>query len=401
MSGNDRSSRLSSREHITLHRQQRDQRHKGIARRAFVVGLVLVWHGLIASAAQGADRIILRNLEVLGDRTVVSFDQDGVVLDDRRVLAWDEVERATVGQDQEKFDKLLADLGEPLFRLRQRLSVGDYQGLLPHAEALLPHYLARRSRTAHLVFQALMWGRLDAGQRESALEAYLLAIDCLQRLPPSMHGDLLPGDRRLRWDASTGLSPELPPVWFDEPAAREALSRVGRAIGAMKRPWPAGVRIYYASLALAAGDDARAAGALEQLDRTLPVIDQLAVLLQVEREVRRGSPGAATQQLDEQWTSYSGLSRVMALYWLGRAGVQDESPQRRQDGLLLLLRLPAAHGQEFPELAAAALYEADRHLRAAGDSAASTAVRGELLTSYSGTYYASQVRGAPAAPSSR
>ncbi|MGE3780993.1 MAG: hypothetical protein AB7F89_27640, partial [Pirellulaceae bacterium] len=46
--------------------------------------------------AEGADRIVLRNLTVISDRTVASLDVDGVRLDNGSLLTWDEIEKATV-----------------------------------------------------------------------------------------------------------------------------------------------------------------------------------------------------------------------------------------------------------------------------------------------------------------
>ncbi len=349
---------------------------------------------VFAYSASAADRIILRNLEVITDRTVASFDEDGVVLDDRRVLTWDEVEKASLGNRQAEFDQMLATLGEPLYRIRQRLSVGDYQGLLNHAEAVFPHFVKRRSKTAYMVFQALMWGRLDAGRRELAVEPYLLGIECLRAVPAEQWREMLPGERQLRWYPETGLSDELPPVWFDADAAREAVPRVGRAIAAMRQPWPDGARVYYASLALAAGDTDRARAPLEQLDTSNPIIAQMALLLSAQQEIERGEPAAATQQVRAAWSQYEGLSRALALYWLGRAGLGAEELPAQQDAMLLLMRLPAEFGEQYPELAAAGLYHTTQALAAAGDRTGSVAVRGELLDRYSGTYYALRLRSA-------
>ena len=40
----------------------------------------------------------------------------------------------------------------------------------------------------------------------------------------------LPGERRLAFDAQTGLSPELLPLFFDQAAAREAMPQPAPAI---------------------------------------------------------------------------------------------------------------------------------------------------------------------------
>src|SRR5262245_30496673 len=88
--------------------------------------VVLTWTGLARfPCSVFADRIVLRNLKIVTDRTVASFDVDGVKLDDGSVLGWDEIERATIdGDKQDAFDKQLLELGGPLYRIRQRLSTG-------------------------------------------------------------------------------------------------------------------------------------------------------------------------------------------------------------------------------------------------------------------------------------
>src|SRR3954470_16967408 len=95
-----------------------------------------------------ADRLILRNLDIVTDRTVTAFDEDGLVLDGAREggtdrITWDEVERGKIALDQPRFDKLLADLGAPLYRIRQRLKVGDYNAAREPAELLYPSFAER------------------------------------------------------------------------------------------------------------------------------------------------------------------------------------------------------------------------------------------------------------------
>ena len=147
-----------------------------------LVPLLLWFSGSVISTAAGADRIILRNLKTIADKTVTSFDEDGIRLNDKKILGWHEIEKAKVSPDvQAAFDKMLGELGGHLYRIRQRLNVGDYEGLLPHAEAIHGSYVGRTSDTAYTVFQALMWGRLAVGQREAALGPYLRCYDILAR----------------------------------------------------------------------------------------------------------------------------------------------------------------------------------------------------------------------------
>src|SRR5262245_62916162 len=125
---------------------------------------------VLAPAAGAADRIRLRNLTVI-TKKVERFDEDGIQLEGTAApLTWDQVEAGTVDANQERFDKLLKDLGDPLFRIRKRMQDGSHKDLLEDAEKVFPQFAGRRSATAYMVCQGLMWARLEAGQREAAVE---------------------------------------------------------------------------------------------------------------------------------------------------------------------------------------------------------------------------------------
>jgi hypothetical protein len=369
---------------------QRTRDMRGRAR--IVLGLSLflgLGGGFGSPKARSADRIILRNLEIISDRTVTVFHEDGIRLDDGRTLSWDEVERATVAERQEEFDRLLGELGEPLYRIRQRLTVGDYQGILEPAETVYPRYVARRSSTAYMVFQGLMWSRLAAGQRESALEPYLLCIEYLRHRPRDA-AIPLPGDRRLRWNSETGLSDELTPIWFDPAAARDALPGVGRVVGGMKKPWPPAVPLYYASLAVGAEEPGRVASALRLFDSDRKSLQQLATILVAQQEILANQPGDEVARLQADWASYEGMNRALALYWLGKWKLQNSEASEADEGLLLLLRLPASNAASYPDLAAAALGAAGQFLHQAGRAVEGEILLEELMRTFGTTFHARQ-----------
>jgi len=342
-----------------------------------------------APFASSADRIVLRNLKVLTDRSVSSFDPDGVRLDDGTLLNWDDIETAKLADGQQAaFERLRKELGEPLYRIRQRLSVGDYRGVLPHAEAVYRQYVDRESATAYMVVQALMWGRLAAGRREAALEPYLRCSEYVRRRREPVP---LPGERRLAFDPPTGLSSELLPVWFDAEAAKAALPAVFQAIGRMQRPRPEGVNIYYATLALAAGQPEQSDRVLSAMSADVPVIRELREIVAVQKETQAGQAGAALKQLEAGWPTYGPLSQPLALYWLGRALLQSSDAARQRQGLLYLLRIPAQFGGQQAELAGAALYHSMNGLAKLQDTRGSVAVRRELLERYGHTYYAGRI----------
>src|SRR5205085_10702645 len=98
---------------------------------------------------------------------------------------------------------------------------------------------------------ATMWSRLAAGKREGAVQPLLRSVELLRSKAASAAD--LPGSRRLHADLATAISPELLPVWFDPAAAKDALPAVQQTIRMMAQPRAAGVYVYYATLAIAAG----------------------------------------------------------------------------------------------------------------------------------------------------
>ena len=231
-------------------RQPGNSRTLGVFSSSAVLMAFAVVCCLPASTAIAAGRIILRNTKIYRNPVIVKMDQDGVALQGGTTLTWDVIESGKLDAKQAEFDGFLKDLGNNLFRIRQRMEVGDYKGLLMHAEKVYARYRGRSSDTALMVCHALMWSRLSHGQREMAVEPYLQAFELVRtskRKGP-------PGRRALRVDMKTGISEEILPVWFDAAAAKKSLPAVVKTIAKMKKPVPEGIRIYYGTLALAAGD---------------------------------------------------------------------------------------------------------------------------------------------------
>jgi len=339
-----------------------------------------------------ADRIVLRNLEILRDQAVASFDEDGVRLEGGRTLTWDEIESGRVGEArQADFDRMLSDLGEPLYRIRQRLKVGDFRALSAPAEAAYPRYVGRRGASAYMVFQATMWSRLASGRREAALEPYLR---CLEHLRSVGQADVdLPGQRRLRFDPQTGMTPELLPVWFDQVAARAAMPGVLEAIKKMTAPLPPAVHVYYGTLALAAGEESRAMqvfAGIEDEDGTVAELREIAV---AQREVSEGRPGEAADRLRARLDELSAANKPLAIYWLGTALVQSDDDRSRKQGVLYLLHVPALYGAKHRDLAAAALYGARETLLRMNDQPGAESLGRELEVNYARTFHALKVAG--------
>jgi hypothetical protein len=359
-----------------------------VHRALFPAVLLLAWQ----SAAPGrcADRLILRNLDIISDRTVTALDDDGVVLDKPRPsgesrIAWDQIERGKVGVDQSRFDALLAELGPPLYRIRQRLKIGDYEGAGEPAEALYARFVQRKSQTAYLVCQATLWSRLAASRCEAAVEPYLRCFELLRSKAATSAA--LPGTRRLVTDPTTAISSELLPIWFDRDAASAALAEVQHAIRDMSQPRPAGAYVYYATLAIAAGQT-------NEAERVLPLIssdDQVPApwrdIVLAQQELATDSAGPAMESLQLRRDILPEPSRPVALFLVGKAALLSKDPDILRDGLLALLTLPAVYSSQQPELVAAGLYHAAGGLDKLNDTAGASAVRHELAGRYSGTFF--------------
>ena len=347
--------------------------------------------GLQSLAANAADRIVLRNLDIIANKTVVGFDEDGIRLDDASLLRWDGIERGRISSEgQAAFDQMLEELGTHLYRIRQRLTVGDYRGILPHAEAVYPRYVGRRSETAYMVFQGLMWARLAVGRREAAVEPYLRCYNHLKSVPAEKLS--LPGNRRLRCDLQTGMTPELQPVWFDAQAAKSSLPGALKAVTEMTPPRPEGTRVYYGTLALAAGELDQAARVLGGIKGEQPSLAQLREIAMAQGEVLGGRPGRAIGVLEGNLDKLTPDNKPLAIYWLGMSKLKSKDPRVQRQGILELLHLPAIYGDRFPELASAALYQSMVSFASAGDNESRAVVRRELLEQYSQTYHAAKVK---------
>jgi hypothetical protein len=313
---------------------------------------------------------------------------DGVTLDGGRAVSWDEIESGKV-DDAERdklFQKYLDNLGIHLYRIRQRLKVGDVREVGPHAEAVAKHYKGRNSETAYMVNQALMWSRLAGGEREAAVEPFWRCYAHLRALEGKPV--VLPGERRLNVDLATGMCDELPPVWFAADAAKKSLAGVSEAITQLAEPRPVGTRIYYATLALAAGDAAGADRALAGIGNSNPRESQLRDIVLAQKEIAAGKPGEKVRWLTSSIDKLDPANRPLALYWLGQSQLASSDPAVQQQGVLNVLTLPAAHGEQLPDLAAAGMYQAMQTLSALGDARGSIAVRGELISKYPQTYHA-------------
>ena len=339
---------------------------------------------LAAGPSTAADQIVLRDLTILSDRRVDRFSDDEIRLDNGQILTWDQIEKAQIAGDQKKFDQFLEELGTPLYRIRQRLTVGDYQALLRHAEALYPRFAQRRSKTAYMVAQAVMWGRLASGQRALAVEPYLR---CNQMLGAAGNQSMeIPGKRRLQFDAQTGLCKEFLPLWFDRGTAAEALKQVTAFLEQTPDACPA-AGLYQTGLKLTLSDP-QATSQMANFSGNHRIADQLAAIYRLQQEVLAGQGGVAVIAIETSLRQLDASLRPLAFYWLGRAYLLKKTPDEQRQGLLFLLKIPALYQKTFPHVAAAGLAHAAHTLHDSGNQRASIALRRELVSRYPGSWHA-------------
>lgn len=360
---------------------------------AVLAAYFLLW---IPATAFSADRIILRNLELVADRTVIAVDEDGARLDAKRpglgdVIPWSDIEQGRVNADlQKEFDRFLKELGPLLFRLKQRIKIGDYAGLHETAEKVYPLYASRQSQTAYLVCQATMWGRLATGKREGAVEPYLRCQELLRR--GTAKGMLLPGTRRLDSTADHCYCPDLVPLWFDKGAAKEALPGIQEAIRRISLPRPEEAYLYFASLAATAEDYPAAQKVLDAVKGQDPGCQQWKTIIQAQMELQQGAPAGNMSTIRAEAAKLQPELRGVAHYWLAAANSNSQDETSLRDAALDFLFVPAQFEEQDREVSAAGLYQALLVLVKLKDEQGAAAIRRELAAEYGDTTHGRKLR---------
>lgn len=351
--------------------------------------MALLALALATTPAWAQHRLVLRD-STLVTGVILQASPDGVTLRGEgpaKTWGWDEVESG-VAPDQKAFDAFIKDIGDPLFRIRQRLKSGDFSELTGPAEKLFPVFRDRTSGVAEAVCLATHIARDARHLRENALEP-LLACLAMRAIPGHTREPrfTVAGNRGLTV-SSLGLAEEFPPVFFDARAAKDALASCRARLGTWPggKPTP-GARVYVASLADCAGEHAIAAEIATPLANMGAASWQM--VLAAQREILQGLPGPAVETLAKKLDSLPEPTRMAGIYCIGMAG-RKAAPTGRAP-VISFLSLPARYGSSCPEMAAAGLYQAAVCLEEAGDARATLAVRRELLTRFRATYFGSRM----------
>jgi hypothetical protein len=343
--------------------------------------------------------IVLRDLTLIRGKSVSKFDDTSIVLSDGSRLTWDQVLKANVAEDRQKeFNLMLNQIGLPLFRLKSRIGNGDWAGAGEIAEPIYDASIVRGNvspdtDTFYLVCLATMKSRIRKGDRAAALMPFIRAA----RLQPKVSKQVreIVGARGIpQRDQETGLSHELLPVWFDNSTLQKAASSLSNWLGRVAQdngPAPApGTTIYLASLKIELGQTEEAMRLLRSVrfDSDAELSSWRTVLEARHHQKTKNLLNAQTM-LEMNEKKITGLARLAALYYRGINVVDqpDTSDLDRSKAILTLLRIPALHGDEHRDLAAAAIYQSAEIAKLRRRATDEQKLRDELLRRYPRTYH--------------
>lgn len=399
----------------------------------FLFAVALNFAAELSATTVQQQEVLLRDLTRLDDTSVVRFDRFSVELSNGKTLSWDQILQANAGNAQQEFDQRLRSFGLPLFRIRQRLANQDYDGAGVVADRLLTAMLPElrsvaitssasvnangglslaqqasiartTSETIYTICVLAMHARLNTGNRESALTAFLVAADQHQTVDDAIKETL--GPAKLTIDS--GAAPlnyfheSIQPVWFHNQARQMALAEIRTYFidpSAGEETLPPGVELYLASLkaSVLTNGDKIAVDPNEQ-------IDIASKLRQAETRIRDDrSAGAellrraisnvqfALRQDDVAASLATDASehpmktlmrhRFLKRRFLKRDEAQDVSrvdDSNAVDAILDLLSIAATYRSKYPWLSAAALEIVAQYSRAIGDEETTKKLEYEL-----------------------
>jgi len=363
-----------------------------VGRTSLIRLMVLALVGVAVLPAQlAADHIVLRDLKVLRNTQVIAFDEDGVKIANHGLIPWSDVQQGTLqGNRQADFDKLHEELGVPLFQIRRRLLVGDYRNLGQPVEAIYERYKDRGNEQAYMVCQAAMWQRLANGDRPAALAAYLRCLGHATAHPKYLKN--LTGERRLVYDPETGFAAGLVPLFFDSEKAKQALPEVILAANRLGNKAPHGVFVYVSALAIAAGEWETAQVWRDKVKSSHLDLKEWPDLLSAQQLIAQQEFPAALVDLQSERGNWRPANEAMGRYLLGVSQARTDNPEIIAQGMLDLMYLPAIYAAEHPDLASAALAEAESAMKRLKGSDEAAAFRRRLLFEFGGTYHAELAR---------
>lgn len=334
--------------------------------------------------------IVLRDLSLVRNDGVVSFDRRGVVLQSQRKLRWSQIRQATVEHDKQmEFDKFVLEVGLPLFRLESRLKNGDWAGLVDLVEPLYQKMESNSQPDPHNEFMicvAAMRARIYDAKRHDAVEPYLRAA-AVAKTESFRENDFPFAELNESVDGT--VSPELVPLWFDRIRTMSSFTKLNRALRDGKVDRNSISLIYLASMAITSENYGVADQLLSEAGKSVtrssdPVTYDWLTLIESHRNFASGDTGRGRRLVLKVIDNTSDDSqRAFAFYLLGTYS-NLESPGTQ---LLNLIVVPALFGRRYSDLSAAALHQAVTIAKDKGDSKQARILRNELLQTYPNTYH--------------
>ena len=334
---------------------------------------------LLPCNANADESIVLRELKVV-TTSKLKFDDFVIQTVKGEKVYWDQVVSGKLsGTRQQQFDQLLETVGRPLFRMRHRLDLGDFESLKTIPETFFSNLNdspTNQSNARHkfIVAMSCYFGRLASGQRAQSTLPLFQACKLLRKFPQLRN--VLDESVLEPIDARNGFAENLVPIWFDKAAVKQTLFQIPNSNVSKLTD---GQLIYECSMAvtmLESPDDHLQALAQRKSD-----IAQTSFL--IIKTLQNSKP--ETAQLLSKYRDLSGSMRAAANFALGnRQSIRNDEID---DAVLDLLYIPANYSRQLPELSAAALYRAQEILKKENRFDEAQIVQSKLLADYKNTYH--------------
>lgn len=331
----------------------------------------------------GQANVVLRDLTLITDQTVHTFNQDSVRMSDGTTLSWDQILRGRVAaEDQQEFDRYVREIGLPLYQMKQRIRVRDWTRLDEVAGTLFVQYSGEDSTIGKTVCLASAKGKLETGARAEAVIPFLMA----SIKQSSLSDETLEAMGYQRSELAIGVSPQLLPVWFDLNAVGVQKQSLVAFAAELGDKFPGGGYVYLASFSLALGELEEAKGFATKISDRHETLKQWKrlMLFEIERQTHEDLHLGDRFQIDDE--SPAGV-RAVSRYF---DAIASENALREGDPVPVILqhmKVAALWGKQFPDVSAAALYRAARLAESVGMSDEAETISRELLRKYSKSYH--------------
>ena len=290
--------------------------------------------------------IVLRDLSILKNRTIASFDMNGAVLDDGNKLSWDQIYEAKV--DDPDFEKLHSAIATPLFQLKQRVAAGDIVGAMIPSRKLQAIFKAQpTSPTFGLASATLLAGSLQEAKREIAVFHWRQVIKSgILKLKQEDNPFAKTVARLdLQIDEKSGFCSQLLPLFFSRENAKASLNKLGPVEDGQLEAY----YVFVAALAETAIDPEHRTKALALLEREYPQSHWYQVFSRAKWSATSTRPPFSSTPMQQHiWT--------VKQFKLADSLISQSSTSKQKRGAIKFIAIAAYRGNENPELAAASLH---------------------------------------------